>query len=725
MTPTETEPDASLVPDNQWMNSGVAINLDSLRTELATRLAMLVIAAAGLGAWLCIPLSPFPQRVFALLTLLLVHALVVRRMLRARPALSRRFLVAGWLVLLLAAMALLEETWLPYLGLLVTFASAVLVRRSEIVVSAATVLMAYVLEITLGRSYALPQTAIILLFGAVSAWTAASTVYTALEWESQARQRSHKLLSEIREHRAQLSQSVKMLNQAHELQMRTQQQLIWARKAAEEARRVKEQFAANISHELRTPLNLILGFAAVMYKNPEVYGEITWPMKLRRDISHIYRNTSHLVELVDDILDLSRVEIASFALNLEPTPLTPLLQEVVQIAGDLVNNQRVRFVVDIEDNLPTLEIDRTRIRQVLLNLLNNAHKFTEQGSISLSVHTTNDSVNFQIIDTGVGVSADKLSHLFDEFYQVDSSLRRSRPGAGLGLAISKHFVVAHGGQIGVESTEGIGTTVFFTLPLQNPILALSLPKPSDSTLAKRPRVLLLNADRYTAARLAHALKQYEIIAPDTDRIKDVHEAIKTWEPRAVLWNNTLDGEEAELQIDNTLPVPVINCPLYITPHDGSGTMPIELLPKPITSEQLLAKLDTYGSPQRILVVDDDIGFTQLIERFLETSHREYEVVKAYTALEGLNLMKTARPDLVLLDVIMPDLNGFQMLDTILDDEQLRDIPVILLAASDRPPDSDVMITGAIQIQNALGFRAGEIVHLLGRILDDLTAPRSR
>ncbi|MCC6804376.1 MAG: response regulator [Anaerolineae bacterium] len=719
----ESEVDRRDFPGGKVTNSGITINLDSLRTELAARLAVLVIAAAAIGAWLCIPLSPFPQWVFTLLTLLLIHALIVRRMLRERPALSRRLLVAGWLILLLAAMILIDQTWLPYLGLLVTFVSAVLVRRSEIVVAAATALMAYGLEITLGRSYALPQSAIILLFGAAAAWIASSTVYTALEWESQARERSHKLLTEIREHRAQLSQSVKMLNQAHELQMRTQQQLIWARKAAEEARRVKEQFAANISHELRTPLNLVLGFAAVMYKNPEVYGEIAWPMKLRRDISHVYRNTSHLVELVDDILDLSRIEIASFALNLEPTPLAPLLQEVTEIAGDLFNKQGVQFVVEIEGDLPSLDIDRTRIRQVLLNLLNNAYKFTEQGSIRLWVRKSGESVDFKIIDTGVGVAADKLPHLFEEFYQVDSSLRRSRPGAGLGLAISKRFVVAHGGQIGVESVEGVGTTVFFSLPLRHPMLALSPPKPPNGAFSRLPRLLLLNADRYTAARLAHDMKQYEIIA--LDDIQDINEAVKTWEPRAILRNNISEVAEGVLHMDYTLPVPVIDCPLVIAPYDSRDTTPFELLPKPITSEQLLEKLDAYGSPRRILVVDDDIGFTQLIERFLETSHREYDIIKAYNAREGLETMRATLPDLVLLDIVMPDLNGFQMVDIILEDSQLRDIPVILLAASDRPTDSEVVIGRSICIHNAIGFRAGEIVHLLGRILDDLTAPRSR
>ena len=711
------------LPDIAAYAPGAAINFDSLRTELAARLTMLVIAVSGLGAWLCIPLAPFPLPSFALLLLLLAHALIVRRLLRKHPVFGRRLLVVGWIGLLLTAMTVLDASWLPYLGLLVTFASAVLVRRSEVVVFAATALASYGLVLLLGRAYPLPEVTIVLLIGAVFAWTVSTTVYTALEWESKSRQHSQRLLTEIREHRAQLSQSVKSLNQAHELQLHTQQQLIWARKAAEEARRVKEQFAANISHELRTPLNLILGFAAVMYKNPEVYGELAWPMKLRRDISHIYRNTSHLVELVDDILDLSRIEIASFALNFEPTPLAPLLDEVVEIAGDLFKSESVRFVVDVDDDLPTLELDRTRIRQVLLNLLNNARKFTDQGSVSLTVRREDGCVSFCVADTGVGMPADKLPHLFSEFFQVDASLRRSRSGAGLGLAISKRFVDAHGGQIGVESVEGEGTTVHFTLPIQTPILTWLTPKQEDEPPAGRPRVLLLNADRQLAARIERDLKQYESVVPDD--VQDAHDAVRMWEPCAVISNSSGEGEAQDLRVENLLPVPLIECPLSMLPRDTERAKSVELLAKPVTSEQLLARLDAAGSPRDILVIDDDIGFTQLVERFLEASRREYNVRHAYSGREGLEAMKACHPDFVLLDVVMPDLNGFQVLDAMLGDEQLCNIPVILLAASDRPSASELLVAGSIRVHNAMGFRPGEIVHLLTRILDALTAPRSR
>src|SRR5690606_12808113 len=202
------------------------------------------------------------------------------------------------------------------------------------------------------------------------------------------------------------------LNQALELQRRTQQELVRARNAADEARRSKERFAANISHELRTPLNLVLGFSEVMYKTPEVYGQIVWPPKLRRDISQIYRNSRHLIEMIDDILDLSRVEIAGFALNTEPTPLAPLIADVAEIAADMFRNHPARFVVEVEDDLPTLELDRTRFRQVLLNLLNNARRFTESGEVKLSARQTAQELIVEVSDTGIGVAPEKLPHIF-------------------------------------------------------------------------------------------------------------------------------------------------------------------------------------------------------------------------------------------------------------------------------------------------------------------------
>lgn len=711
-----------LYPDQQVTEQGVAINLDSLRTELAQRLSLLLIVSGGLGLWLCIALSPFPITLFGLLTLLVAHCVVVRKLLPVRPILGRRLLVVGLTIILVVAMIVLDEPWMPFLGLLLVFASAVLSRHSEIFVSTVVCIAILLLNVGLGRDYPLPDLIVLLVFCAIFAGLVSNAVYTALSWESQTRQHSYRLLSEIREHRGQLSQSVKSLNQAYELQKRTQQELVQARKVAEEARRLKEQFAANISHELRTPLNLVLGFTEVMYRNPEVYGDLVWPLKLRRDISQVYRNTHHLVDMIDDILDLSRIEITSFSLHIEPTPLTPLILEVARIADDIFHHHAARFVVDVPPDLPTVEVDRTRVRQVLLNLLNNAARFTERGSVRLIARHVNDEIVVQVKDTGIGIPADKLPHLFSEFFQVDSSVRRSRSGAGLGLAISKRFVEAHGGRIWAESVSNQGTTFSFTLPVDGMPLSVSRanPDPQEVRLQRHP-LLLVDVEPVVAAHLARYLKDYDLVTVhDPGEIEAV---VKSWAPSAILWNSTGQRPDENATV-SAIPIPVIECPLTFLQDDLPRSSLIDLLPKPITSEQLLKKIDLQGNVNHILVIDDDIGFTQLIERFIEVSARQYTIAQAYTGNDGLIAMQAHLPDLVLLDVSLPDLSGLDVLNLMNQDDNLQNIPVILLTAREQSVDSDSIIWGPIRIHSALGFKPGELMHLLGKILSSLSRTRS-
>jgi signal transduction histidine kinase len=196
-------------------------------------------------------------------------------------------------------------------------------------------------------------------------------------------QRADHLLELVRNRQVELSRLLKSLDLTNVLLHRTQRELIAARKREEEMRLLKEQFAANVSHELRTPLNLIVGFSEVMCLSSEVYGNVDWPPALRQDIYQIYRSSHHLLEMIDDILDLSRFEMVGFALNKEPTPLEPLLREAVEMVKGFLSRRPVHLEAKIAPELPALEIDRIRVRQVLLNLLTNAQRFTEEGTIRL------------------------------------------------------------------------------------------------------------------------------------------------------------------------------------------------------------------------------------------------------------------------------------------------------------------------------------------------------
>ena len=229
------------------------------------------------------------------------------------------------------------------------------------------------------RHYPLFEVTVVLVLAAGSSWLSAYTLFTVVHWYSTMQLRSQQLLDTTREHRAELGQTLKSLQSAYETQQHIQLELVWARKHAEDARRLKEQFVANISHELWTPLNLILGFSEMMYLSPDVYGEVAWTPGLRQDIHQIYRNSQHLLGLIGDILDLSRFEMTGFSITPEP----PRWRRFCAMRSNrraFGSGRRAAFrSVSVPDDLPTVEIDCTRIRQVILNLLNNACRFTECG----------------------------------------------------------------------------------------------------------------------------------------------------------------------------------------------------------------------------------------------------------------------------------------------------------------------------------------------------------
>lgn len=232
-----------------------------------------------------------------------------------------------------------------------------------------------------------------------------------------------------REHRAELAQALKSLQLSNTLLQKTQQELIAARWQAERARQMKEQFAANISHELRTPLNLIL-FGKIMHLSPDVYGDMQWPPTLRHDVHQIYRSSQHLSEMIDDILDLSHFEMAGFSLQRTLVPMSHFLRESASILADLFRASPVPLYTNIPNDLPSLEIDAARIRQVLINLVANAYRHTTQPLPSGPVVDGRTDTGFvdSAGNSGAGIAGDELARIFEQFYQVDSSLSRRHRG---------------------------------------------------------------------------------------------------------------------------------------------------------------------------------------------------------------------------------------------------------------------------------------------------------
>jgi signal transduction histidine kinase len=272
-------------------------------------------------------------------------------------------------------------------------------------------------------------------------------------------------VEKARLHQEEVKRLNKSLGLAYSLLRRRSQELAVARQEAEEALRMKEQFAVYVSHELRTPLNIMLGFLEILQRYPEVYGDVQWTPTLRRDIAEIQRSARHLFDLVNDLLDLARIDAVKMPIHRESCRLEDVMAEAVELVRRLLVHKPVQLRLSVEGPLPTLYIDRTRIRQVLLNLLANALKFTPPGGrIDVVVRREGDHARCEVRDTGPGIAAADLPRLFKRFSQLDEGVKR-RVGTGLGLSISKALVEEHGGQIGVESTVGRGSTFWFTLPL--------------------------------------------------------------------------------------------------------------------------------------------------------------------------------------------------------------------------------------------------------------------
>ena len=692
------------------------MNLEDLRRQLTARLALLVMTASALGMWLLLPLEPLPQTEFVLMGVSLALGTLVYFLVKSHPALARHFLIWGLTGMLMAAMQVVDAPWLPFWGLPLSFAAAVLIPGSSLGTAGLVGALALWLTSVGGRAYPLTGLWPAFALGVTLTWLVTHTLYTALQWAFTMQQRADRLLEMVRDRQAELGRALKSIELANVIQRRTQRELAEARRQAEEARRMKEQFAANISHELRTPLNLILGFSELMHLSPEVYGDVQWPPTLRRDIYQIYRASRHLLEMIDDILDLSRFEMVGFTLNKEPMALEPLLRGVIEIAQDLFRGRPIRLEVEIEPNLPLLEIDRTRIRQVLLNLLNNAQRFTEAGTVRVEAKRAGSEVVVSVSDTGPGIPADQLSRIFDEFYQVDRSLRRAHGGAGLGLAICKRFVEAHDGRIWAKSEVGLGSTFYFTLPIPEQYLPISRPyveRPVEVIWPQgRPRILVVDPDPAVAALIRRHIEEYDVV--QVDRMEQVAEEILIHHPRAVIRNVPPGNHSDALEIP--LSVPIIECSLPSREWMAGDLAVTACLTKPVTAQQLFEAIERLGNVRGILIVDDDRGFCQLIERMLEASGRGFQVRHAYDGADGLRVMRAWRPDLVLLDLIMPGMDGFQMLEEIRREPELRSVPVVLLTVTSYAEDALMQRGSQVVVHRPDGLRLAEVLQCLQALI---------
>jgi signal transduction histidine kinase/CheY-like chemotaxis protein len=682
-----------------------------LHRSLMANFSTIVFVFALFGAYLLLDELPRQLPAFSLLLGVAIFSALMQRIAKQHLGVARYTFVVGLWVALILGVWIYGQAWVVYLIVPLMLVGGLLMARMIFPLGMGTVLVFIVwawrgmINVPL-----LELSALVLMSMAVIHFTV-DTFYIALSWYGKMHQRADKLLEDARNHRAELLQTVKSLENSYLAQKRLQQQLLHARHKANEARQLKERFAANISHELRTPLNLIMGFSEIMYMSPSVYGDVYFPPRLTRDIYQIHRSSKYLLEMIDDVLDLSHVELSNFTLNFETTPLNEFLNETVGILQSLFNDAHVQFHTDIAPNLPALELDKIRFRQVLLNLFTNAKRFTERGSVTLRVFTQEQAVIFEVIDTGIGIEADKLSMIFDEFYQVDYSLSRSHGGTGLGLAISKRFVEAHNGKISATSVLGYGATFTVSLPIND---RASVAYQADPLLPEDERqvVLFLEKDSLVISMVQRYLNQYQVV-PIRER-QTIPNAIEEWQPKAIIHNISPYQPYEPLSVPDD--VLYVQCAL-----PGSSWMVEQLgvaacLAKPITSQMLAEQLAHFKQVHTLLIVDDDLGFVQLVQRSLEMLYADLKILRAYDGGQALDMIKQSPPDLIFLDLAMPEMSGFEVIDALHADANLKTIPIVLITGT-RYANSELEQSSTLTLQKHDGLKPSEVLHCLKALLN--------
>ncbi len=546
----------------------------------------------------------------------------------------------------------------------------------------------------------------------------------ALEISQHYQKHAVEQMNKAREQRGEMARITEVLQASKQNLQRLNIQLRHARDSAKEARRLKAQFAANVSHELRTPINLIVGFSEVMATAPEVYGH-TLPSVYRADIQAIYRNARHLQGLINDILDISQIEAAQLAMVKEEADPKQVIDEAVRMAESLVESKGLQFRVYVPDDLPNIRMDRTRIRQVLLNLLANSVRFTERGTITLRARLDEAHLVIAVSDTGIGIPHDELAHVFEEFYQVDGNFSRKQGGTGLGLALSKQFVTLHGGHMWAESAgiAGKGSIFTFTLPLAEGSYTLPREISSDDSADQAVHHVIVWDDDPAIIQLFRGYtRKHRVLS--TPHLDEVCRWVEQQHPLAVIAAQDADTDRLERYLAANHPATtLITCPM---PSGRRAMQAIGLhdyLVKPVSREAVLETLDKLGPDvHRLLLIDDEPDILRMLTRFLQSAPRPYAVRLASSGQEGLELMRQFPPDAVMLDIRLPDLDGFLVVEHMRADPQMQEIPVIAISGQGPHDAIAPVVSGKMTLWKESGFQPIELVQCVEALVAQLIPP---
>jgi signal transduction histidine kinase/DNA-binding response OmpR family regulator len=462
-------------------------------------------------------------------------------------------------------------------------------------------------------------------------------------------------------------------------------ELAAARDAADEANRTKSSFLANMSHELRTPLNAIIGYSEVLQEDAAYKGDKE-PIE---DLQKIESAGRHLLGLINNILDLSKIEAGKVDVFIEPVDVQALFKEVLSIVKPLADKSGNVIEVICPTDIGSFRSDQTKVKQCLLNLMSNANKFTNKGALTLTVAREDNQVCFRVSDTGIGMTEEQLGRLFQAFSQADASTTKQFGGTGLGLAITKRFCAMLGGDVMVESTRGTGSTFIIRLPDQR-VTPATVELPAVTEADGRTTVLVVDDDPSVLSLLTKTLEKdgYRVISA-----RNGVEALalaREHRPQAITLDvlmPQMDGWSAlrELKADAELrDIPVIMVSIL---NERGMAIPLgaaDFVTKPVDRQRLAAILrDHCGDPSStsILVVEDDLPTREgLCRSLMGMGYVAHEAINGRSGMEWL--ANNAAPNLILLDLMMPEMDGFEFLRELRKQPAFVDVPVIVVTAKE-------------------------------------------
>lgn len=478
----------------------------------------------------------------------------------------------------------------------------------------------------------------------------------------------------------------------------------------EKAYRVKSEFLASMSHELRTPLNSIIGFSSVLL------GPTGDPLTAdqRKALEKVLKNGKHLLQLINDILDFSKLESGRMTVNVEVDEVINVVSSSVMTVEAMAKGKNLEIIQRVPEGLPVLQTDILKIKQVLVNLLSNAVKFTEAGEVSITVTQKNSFITFAVRDSGIGIEQKNFNRIFEEFQQIDSSNTRKYKGTGLGLPISRRLARLLGGDLTVESVYGKGSTFYLMVPIiykdteqqhqeteerPKPATSITAKKEQHATLeavtqknseplAKGPMVLCIDDD----PEVIELLKKY--IVPEGFSVVEAHsgddgiakaEAIMPSIITLDIMMPNKDGWQVlrELkQNTKTRSIPVVIHSIIENRPLAFSLGAVGVLTKPTDANELINILrrEVNSKEQFVLLVDDNEDFLEAMKKIVTSEG--YKVKIATSGLKALEILQDATPSVIFSDLIMPEMDGFQFIQRLQNNDRWRNIPVVVLSGKD-------------------------------------------